>query len=136
MLTYSYKVFSHFIRSYVSCKAIADGLIRLWPNHNFSNLKQNSILQKPSNKQKHQDHFQTCQACYINNTVEKKTYDEVENNQPPTYAKYFMLHKVSYCAKLSNKQRKRLYIMKEGKSLQRKRKTLYTHKEPWLTYLV
>ena len=28
----------------------------------------------------------------------------MENNQPPTHAKYFMLHKTFFCAELSNKQ--------------------------------
>ena len=37
---------------------------------------------------------------FKHDTVDRKTCGEVENNQPPTYTKYFMQYKVFYYAKI------------------------------------
>ena len=61
----------------------------------FQGKKQNSILQKASDKQKYKCNFRTCIACYTTIQQIEKGYDEVENNCPPTHTNYFKQHKVA-----------------------------------------
>ena len=93
---------SHLLYTEDSDKGIGTGLAG--PVLAGPLLKRNSILQKASNKQKHQSDSWVCQACYITVRQVEKPYQQVENYWPPTHAIYFYVHKIFCFAKVSNRQ--------------------------------